>query len=454
MQPEAAPEVAPELATEPAVTAAQFAAAMAPFRLSPQSKVAVAVSGGVDSLALTHLLVRWAGERRVVVHGLTVDHQLRDAAAAEAEQVGRWLGRQAVPHTILHWNEGPQAREWTGSAQSAARDARYGLMTDWCAVNDCSHLFLAHHADDQVETFLLRLARGSGVDGLAAMASASVRDGIVVARPLLGFSKLQLMAVCRALEQPWIEDPSNQNSAGARVRFRQAQQILEREGLTRSRLLATVGHLQRARAALEHSVGALLDWSSWDDFGSVRLPLGKILDVPEEIALRALARLLTAAGGQVFGPRFDSLARLYARLVAGPWSDATLHGCLVNREGAEVHISREPAQITDQRTLSQNTSVVWDRRFKLTMAADVAATFTVARWPTGALLPGFDGAGPVAIPVRLREVLPALLDSRGIAAVPHLGYRRADIAEIPGFRVGVIGVSGLSARAPDGDAKL
>lgn len=427
---------------------------MAPFRLSPQSKVAVAVSGGVDSLALTHLLLRWARERHIVVHGLTVDHRLRDAAAFEAAQVGTWLSQHEVPHTVLRWVDGLQVRERTGSAQSAARDARYGLMTDWCTANDCSHLFLAHHADDQVETFLQRLARGSGVDGLAAMASAILRDGIVIARPLLGFSKFQLMAVCRALEQPWIDDPSNQNPAAARVRFRQSQQILEREGLTRSRLLATVGHLQRARAALDHAVGALLEWSSWDDFGSARLPVERIVEVPDEIALRALARLLTAAGGQVFGPRFDSLARLHARLVAGPWCDATLHGCLVNREGAELHISREPAQITDKRSLSQNTSVVWDKRFKLTLAADVAATFTVARLPMATCLPGFGGATPVTIPVRLRETLPALFDSQGVAAMPHLGYRRADIAAIPGFRLGVIGVSAMSAVAPSGDAKL
>src|SRR5207237_10111935 len=113
---------------------------------------------GGDSLARAHLLARWANARAVAVHALTVDHKLRDAAASEAAQVGAWMAGAGIPHTVLVWEEGAALRGLARSAQRDARTARYRLLLDWCAANDCSHLFVAHHADDQVETFLQRLA--------------------------------------------------------------------------------------------------------------------------------------------------------------------------------------------------------------------------------------------------------------------------------------------------------
>jgi len=431
---------------------------MAGFRLAPGARIAVGVSGGGDSMALVRLLAAWAAPNKVSVHALTVDHRLREAAAHEAREVAAWLDLHDIPHAVLCWNDGPHARTLTRSAQSAAREARYGLMTDWCLANACSHLFVAHHADDQVETFLLRLSRGSGVDGLAAMAPTVMRDGIVIARPLLGFSKAQLIAACRAMDQPWIEDPSNQSASSTRVRFRQAQELLEREGLTRDRLLATVGHLQRARAALDHAVAALLDHASWDACGVARLPLADILAAPEEIALRALARLLTAAGGQAYGPRFESLTRLYGRITSGPWADATLHGCLISRDCGDVVISREAAQITEDKTLAANASVTWDGRFKLSLAIDgVAALFTISRLGRAAdlsALSEFHRAKLGDIPARVRATLPVLFDSQGLAALPHVGYTRTDLAALPGFSLGLTSISAEKAGCSSGDAKL
>ena len=227
-----------------------FARVMAPFAIAAGARIAVAVSGGADSMALTRLLSAWAGAHGVNLAAVTVDHRLRAEAAAEARQVAGWLEPLGIAHTTLIWEQGAQEAKGR-SLQKAARDARYGLMAAWCAAEGRSHLFLAHHADDQVETFLIRLTRGSGVSGLAAMMPATTLGtaggSVVLARPLLGFAKADLLAVCRTLNQPWIEDPSNTNTASARVRFRQAARLLEEEGLTRGRLLETVGHMQRAR---------------------------------------------------------------------------------------------------------------------------------------------------------------------------------------------------------------
>ena len=434
-----------------ALTSADFAAAMAAFRLLPGSQIAVAVSGGADSLALVRLLTAWAPVHKITLHALTVDHGLRDAATDEAAQVGAWMAALDIPHAILCWEEGRALRGLARSAQSAAREARYGLMTAWCTANGCTHLFVAHHADDQVETFLLRLSRGSGVDGLAAMAPTSLRDGIVIARPLLGFAKDQLTALCRDLGQPWIEDPSNENPTSGRVRFRQARQVLEREGLTRDRLLATVGHLQRARAALDYAVAALLAHGAMDAFGVARLPAGALLAAPEEIGLRALARLLTAVSGQEFTPRFETLARLYARLTVGPWRDATLHGCVVRHEGEGIVITREPAQVGEDKTLLNDTAVIWDSRFRLSLSANQSGRFTVTAFAASRLSTESERAALLILPLPLRGTVPALFDKDGLAAVPHTGYMRADVAALQGLSLGVTMLSGLMAGA---DAKL
>lgn len=400
-----------------------FAAAMAPFGVRTGARIAVAVSGGADSMALTRLLAAWAAEASVDLAAVTVDHRLRAEAAAEARQVAEWLAAQRIRHVTLAWEEGPGS--FGGSPQKAARDARYRLMADWCLGEDRSHLFLAHHADDQAETFLIRLTRGSGVSGLAAMAPLTRLGGILLARPLLAFTKADLAAVCRGLGQPWLEDPSNENRAAARVRFRQAARLLEDEGFSRERLLDTVAHMQRARAALDQAAHQLLATATaWDQYGAVRMSLRAWAAAPEEIGLRVLARLLTAAGGQVYGPRFDSLTRIAGRMRKGPWRDSTLHGCVVARDADCFVIHREAAQIDHVAAAVPGQPVVWDGRFRVTLPAGLdGGPFRIAAWA------GAEAREKLAdVPARLRASLPAVYDSSGLAAAPHAGYLRADLA--------------------------
>ncbi|MEQ9447352.1 MAG: tRNA lysidine(34) synthetase TilS, partial [Rhodospirillaceae bacterium] len=238
-------------------------------------------------------------------------------------------------------------------------EARYDLMTAWCAANGCSHLFTGHHADDQVETFLMRLTRGSGVDGLAAIPASTTRRGVHIVRPLLEFTKAQLIGTCRSEGQNWIEDPSNTHETSTRVRFRNARAMLEREGLTRPRLLATVRHLRRAKEALDASVGSFVNYACrWDEYRTARVDLNELIDIPREIGLRALARVLIAASGAVYGPRFERLERLYDSFSSGPWRDATLHGCLIMRDGRELVFVREAAQITEEREIQIGETVI------------------------------------------------------------------------------------------------
>jgi tRNA(Ile)-lysidine synthase len=429
-----------------------FCAAMAQFNIRPGAAIAIAVSGGADSLALAILLSHWAGHHDIHLHALTVDHQLRDDAAAEAKQVGEWLSARSILHTVLRWDEGIHIRDVGASPQQAARDARYRLMSEWCEANSCAHLFVAHHADDQVETFLMRLARGSGVEGLAAM-SPMVRHGSVcIARPLLDFTKLQLIGVCRAHDQTWIEDPSNESDKSTRVRFRQAQEMLEREGFTRHRLLATARHMRRAKAALDHAVTQLLEQAcTVDDYGVARMTVQALVRAPEEIALRCLSRVLSAVSGSAYGPRFANLEGLNHRIVSEPWRDATLHGCIIARDGANLIVCRESAQISCDMDIAVESKLIWDGRYRVSFGSRddsrlgtnfKLSPLTRIAWQT---LRRCGASSPLEkLHPRIRASLPAIFDSAGLAAVPHAGYVRDDLQTYLHSQVELVRVFGSS----------
>src|SRR5712691_3859412 len=228
------------------IGADEFAALMAPhgpFESAPF--LAVAVSGGADSLALCLLAWDWARRLGGSLAALTVDHGLRAASAEEAAQVGDWLAARGIAHRILAWQ--PPAR--LRNMQAAARAARYALLTEWCRAAGCLHLLTAHHREDQAETLLLRLARGSGLDGLAGMAASREATSCRLLRPLLSVPRDRLAATLRAAGQSWIEDPTNRDATYARARLRHSADLLASEGLSAARLAATARHLGRARAA-------------------------------------------------------------------------------------------------------------------------------------------------------------------------------------------------------------
>ena len=218
--------------------------------------LAVAVSGGPDSLCLTLLAHDWAAARGGEVIGLTVDHGLRPGSAAEASRVGEWLGGRGIRHQILNWRGG---KPDTG-IQEAARRARYQLLNQWVREHGCLHLLLAHTRDDQAETFVMRLGRGSGLRGLAAMPAVSYGADARLLRPLLGIRKSRLTAALRDTGQHWIDDPSNGDIRFERVRTRGFLARLENGGFPVHRLsdaaTAAGGHPRAPGSSLRARPGA------------------------------------------------------------------------------------------------------------------------------------------------------------------------------------------------------
>ncbi|MCE9651242.1 MAG: tRNA lysidine(34) synthetase TilS, partial [Parvibaculum sp.] len=229
------------------LSATEFARALA--RLKPSASLAVAFSGGPDSLALLVLAAQWAGRSRArKLVALTVDHGLRAGSAAEARACARMAKALGVSHRILVWRGAkPKA-----DIQAAARAARYRLLAQACIAEGAGDLLVAHHLEDQAETFLLRLARGSGVDGLAGMAASRRLDrDLRLLRPLLDVPRARLMAVVKRAGIEAIQDPSNDNPRFDRVRARRLMAELSTLGLDASRLASTAAHMARVRAALE-----------------------------------------------------------------------------------------------------------------------------------------------------------------------------------------------------------
>lgn len=275
----------------------------------------LAVSGGPDSVALMWLAARW---RRGLRNGpgliaVTVDHGLRPESAREARDVKQLAARLGLPHRTMRWTgEKPK----TGLS-AAARAARYELLARAARSAGASHVLVAHTRDDQAETLLMRMARGSGVSGLAAMARQTERDGILLARPLLAIPKARLIATLDRAKIGYATDPSNSNRDYTRPRLRALMPGLAAEGLDSRTMARLASRLARADAALELMAdGAerfLLLQSPSGSLGSI--DARAFSGLAEEMRVRILLRIIDRVGHE--GPaELGKVEKLLAALDA------------------------------------------------------------------------------------------------------------------------------------------
>lgn len=311
----------------------------------PDDVLACAVSGGPDSMALLYLLSRWSMKHGRKLYAFTVDHGLRPESATEAEMVGAWARANNVSHEVLRWQgDKPQSR-----VLEEARAARYALLHDAVKRVGAKHLFVAHHQDDQAETFLIRLAKGSGLDGLSGMRSMQKKeDDFVLVRPLLDVTKEQLVSICDDNNVPYVRDPTNENPDYLRPRLRAARAILEEEGLSSKRLAVTAKRLLRARDALDALSDELLERAlkngGAEDF---LFDLNILRSAHEELVVRVLLKSLAVLRPDAdYAPRMEKVEALVERLVKDPaFNGATLGGCIfaIDRKNGTVWIRKEVA---------------------------------------------------------------------------------------------------------------
>ena len=375
-------------------------------------RLAVAVSGGPDSMALCLLAARWVRQRGGHLLALTVDHRLRPDSTAEAAAVGASLTRRDIPHRILTWADAP-AR----ASQEAARRARYALLEQACRDAGIRDLLVAHHREDQAETVLLRLAKGSGIDGLAGMAAWRPAPWGRLLRPLLDLPKARLAATCAAVGVVPVDDPSNRSSRYARARLRAARAALAAEGLTDDRLWDVARRAGLARAALERLTAELgrravrLDPAGW---AAIDLPALRAAD--PEIARRLLDSVTACIGGGIEA-RFEALERLAEALQGGAVLGRTLGRCRLRAAGDRLLVLRERRGLPEIAGPPPGASLLWDGRFRIEIPPDAGPDDRIAAWGDAAA-----GKGRrESLPFEAAAVLPALWREDRVRHPPRLG---------------------------------
>lgn len=344
-----------------------------------ETQLALAVSGGVDSLSLMLLVARWCALQdippRVVV--FTVDHGLRPAAKQETK---------FVADTAL--NLGFEAQILSGSlknlktrVQEKARELRYGLIGRAMDEAGISCLLTGHHCDDQAETVLMRLARGSGVGGLGGMAKISVRQDMFVFRPLLNVQREQLEAFMATSDLVPVNDPSNRDIQFERVRWRQHMPALENTGLSSEMIGLSAKRLRRADQALSELTEQIYDEQfAIDSFGCLFFELDELVRQPAELAIRLLARALDDAGGDTQMPTLAQVEALFEHLKSGifAFKGLTLGGSGIKIKDGIVQIYREAGRLSVKKVdISPGNSLRWDNRFQIMVAQDMASPVCV-----------------------------------------------------------------------------
>jgi tRNA(Ile)-lysidine synthase len=348
-------------------------------------RLAVAVSGGSDSMALLHLVAQWSLQQNGPSHvfALTVDHGLRSGSDFEAMHVARWCAALQVPHVSLSWlGEKP-----TSGIQAKARQARYDLLARWCRENAVPVLMTGHTADDQAETVYMRQRRTSSVKSLAGIWPENQWLNVRVLRPLLAMRRETLRLYLQSLGAEWLDDPSNDNPKFERVRVRQALVGVSIENLN---AVATA-----SQQAVQDMRVLMKAWKAnfWtvDDYGVVRLKRQALQFESMALQNSILGQAIQIAGDGG-APDAAGLDALAAWVQQGALGRRSLNGAIVNGRQNVVEVMREPGRLRDRWvTVPESGEIVFDGRFHITA-------------------PAGSSVGPIGFPAQLKRFkdVPAL----------------------------------------------
>jgi tRNA(Ile)-lysidine synthase len=323
------------------VAESELSALFDPF--ADSKKTLLAVSGGPDSTALLVLAAKWRGKRGQgpELIAATIDHRLRAASKNEAKAVAKLAARLGIPHHILEW----KGKKPVTGVQEAAREARFAMFLKLAKEIGADTLMTAHTRDDQAETVLHRMGRGSGLAGLAGIRRRHVRDGVTLARPFLDLPKARLVATLKKLRIPFATDPTNKDAKYLRARLRKLAPLLAKEGITSASLALMAKRLARANAALNRLADeAAFALRAGRKEGSAFEARGFFL-MPEELGVRMLRGAVDAQGAE--GPaELAKVEALYDNLIAahlaGGELKRTLAGALVMLSGAALVVAPAP----------------------------------------------------------------------------------------------------------------
>lgn len=392
--------------------------------LEDASHVGLAVSGGADSLALMYLAHGWLQNKRE--HSprltvLTIDHGLRPESADEAEWVVKQAGALDLPCSILAW----RGDKTSSAIQENARKARYDLMAEFAHVNALDALVTAHHLDDQAETVLMRLGRGSGVDGLAAMPPLRACAGVPLHRPFLNVPKARLIATLEALGEEWLEDPSNDDTRFERVRSRRAMEQLADIGISAQALVRTARRMRRARDSLDQMATRFLgENATLEGAGYCRITMAALHEAPDEIVLRVLARAIEGVGGSRLPLRMSKLENLLEGIQQHGKTAVTLGGCRIVEQDDALLVLREAGRSgLGKIELKPGECALWDNRYRVTLGEASGKSVQVqALGPRGYGQIRARLGHALTLPDNAVDGIVSFWSEDNVLAVPPLGY--------------------------------
>ena len=309
------------------------------FKDIKRKNFALAVSGGADSLCLAYFSKIYSIQSNSRAHVLIVDHKLRKESSREALRVKKILLKKNIYSKILKWS----GKIPKSNIQKNARDMRYTLLSNYCRKNNLKYLITAHHGDDQIENFFIRLIRGSGLTGLSSMSEkVKFSKNLKIIRPFLKFEKRDLKYVTLNYFKTYIKDPSNNDEKLLRIRIRKYRKNMEKEGLDTSKIMKTVDNLLSADQALNfYKNKALYRHASFVSKNKCLVNKKIFSDEAQEIIFKSFSDILSLVSGTYYPPRSKKVVNLINRLKGKKFSKSTLGGCIIEERDSFVLISKE-----------------------------------------------------------------------------------------------------------------
>ena len=308
--------------------------------LKIKENLAVAVSGGPDSLALAFLTKMYALENNLKVKYFIVDHRLRKESSLEAMTVKRILKKINIRCKVLNWN----GKKPSKNIQAIARNKRYSLLANECKKNDIKNLLLGHHKNDLLENFLIRIVRGSGLNGLTSFSKNTKYNDqdLNILRPLLDFEKKELIYISKKIFNFFVQDPSNFNEDYKRVRIRKLLNLLEKEGLDQKKIQLTISNLKDSDKSIKFYVDRNLKKNSvFKENSNTFILNNNFFDQSHEIIFRSLTIIIQRLGNKYYPVRGKSIDGLIRGINSKSFKKVTLGGCFVERINKTILISLE-----------------------------------------------------------------------------------------------------------------
>jgi len=302
-----------------------------------ENSFVVAVSGGPDSLALTALSKVYSNETKAKAYFVLIDHGIRNNSASEALIVKKILKKNKIKLNIVKNNF-----KIKSNIQSQARNIRYKLMAEFCKKNNAKFILTAHHSNDQVETFLIRLSRGSGVQGLSSMSSISqLNNKITIFRPLLEFKKKDLVLIAKKIFGKVINDPSNKDKKYLRTRVRNLTKELEKSGIHHNQIIKSINNLASTRDLLNNYILKVSKLCAIKKKNEIIINLKILLVESNEVQLKIISNAIKIFSKSYYPPRSKKIIFLLTKVANDKKVKSTLGGCIFSKSGNHLSIKKE-----------------------------------------------------------------------------------------------------------------